>query len=167
MLKKRRRKKKSILITIAKAEKKLIQGLIFLFFFSLIIVFVFGDHGLYKLYKIKKKRKLVQDQITQLRIEREKIKVEKNKLENNLDYIEKIAREKYRMVKPGEKIFKVIEQENWYSNYLYLICLWSVIPIKSAIRTRLKNETHNNINFSLGYKIKNLFITAFFAKIFV
>ncbi len=167
MLKKRKRKKKSILITIAKAEKKLIQGLIFLFFFSLIIVFVFGDHGLYKLYKIKKKRKLIQNQITQLRIEREKIKVEKNKLENNLDYIEKIAREKYRMVKPGEKIFKVIEQENWYSNNLYLICLWNEISIKSAIRTRLKNKTHNNINFSLRYKIKNLFITAFFAKIFV
>ena len=112
MILKRRRKKKSILLAVAKAEKKLIQGIIFLFFFSLAIVFIFGDHGIYKLYKIKKKRKLIQNQITQLRIEREQIKVEKNKLENNLDYIEKIAREKYRMVKPGEKIFKVIEKEN-------------------------------------------------------
>ena len=32
-----------------------------------------------------------------------------NKIENDLDYIEKIAREKYNMVKPGEKIFKIIE----------------------------------------------------------
>ena len=112
MLRRRKRKKKSILLAVAKAEKKLIQGIIFLFFFSLVIVFIFGDHGIYKLYKIKKKRKLIQNQITQLRIEREKIKVEKNKLENNLDYIETIAREKYRMVKPGEKIFKVIEKDD-------------------------------------------------------
>ena len=98
--------------SIAATQKQFIQGLVFLICMSLIIIFIFGDHGIYKLYKIKKKRKLIQDQITQLRIEREKIKVEKNKLENNLDYIEKIAREKYRMVKPGEKIFKVIEQEN-------------------------------------------------------
>ena len=112
MLKRRRKKKKSILLAVAKAEKKLIQGIIFLLFFSLLTVFIFGDHGIYKLYKIKKKRKLIQDKITQLRFEREKIKTEKNKLENNLDYIEKIAREKYRMVKPGEKIFKVIEKDD-------------------------------------------------------
>jgi len=117
MVKRRRKKKKSILLAVAKAEKKLIQGIIFLLFFSLLTVFIFGDHGIYKLYKIKKKRKLIQNQITQLRIEREKIKTEKNKLENNLDYIEKIAREKYRMVKPGEKIFKVIEKDDWYDKF--------------------------------------------------
>ncbi len=44
-----------------------------------------------------------------MREEREKRKAEKNKIENDLNYIEKIAREKYKMVKPGEKIFKVIE----------------------------------------------------------
>ena len=42
--------------------------------------------------------------------EREKRKEEKNKIENDLEYIEKIAREKYKMVKPGEKIFKVVDQ---------------------------------------------------------
>ena len=36
-------------------------------------------------------------------------KNEKSKIENDLDYIEKIAREKYKMVKPGEKIFKVVD----------------------------------------------------------
>ena len=76
---------------------------------SLIIIFIFGDHGLIKLYKIKSQRKKVQNHITQLREEREKKKEEKNKIENDLDYIEKIAREKYKMVKPGEKIFKVVE----------------------------------------------------------
>ncbi len=59
--------------------------------------------------KIKTKRKKVQNHIAQLREEREKKIAEKNKIENDLDYIEKIAREKYKMVKPGERIFKVIE----------------------------------------------------------
>ena len=94
---------------IATTQKQFIQGLVFLICMSLIIIFIFGDHGLIKLYKIKSQRKKIQNQITQLRQEREKKKEEKNKIENDLDYIEKIAREKYKMVKPGEKIFKVIE----------------------------------------------------------
>jgi len=32
-------------------------------------------------------------------------------LENDLKYIEKLAREKYRMAKPGEKVFKVITKD--------------------------------------------------------
>ena len=76
---------------------------------SLVIIFIFGDHGLIKLYKIKNQRKKVQNHIAQLRQEKEKKEEEKNKIENDLDYIEKIAREKYKMVKPGEKIFKIIE----------------------------------------------------------
>ena len=52
---------------------------------------------------------MIQKKISQLREEKEILKNEKNKIENDLDYIEKIAREKYKMVKPGEKIFKVID----------------------------------------------------------
>jgi len=101
----KRGKSKSIVTT----QKQFLQGLVFLICLSLIIVFIFGDHGLIKLYKIKQKRKKIQYNITQLRQEKEKQSIKKNKIENDLDYIEKIAREKYKMVKPGEKIFKVIE----------------------------------------------------------
>ena len=96
--------------SIAKTQKQFIQGIVFLICMSLIIIFFFGDHGLIKLYKIKSQRKKIQNHITQLREEREKRKEEKNKIENDLDYIERIAREKYKMVKPGEKIFKVVGQ---------------------------------------------------------
>mgnify|MGYP001164190356 CR=1 FL=1 len=88
-------------------SKKIYRGTAFLICFSLAIVFIFGDHGLIKLYKIKKEREVIQKKITALREEREKLKNEKNKIENDLGYIEKIAREKYKMVKPGEKLFKV------------------------------------------------------------
>ncbi len=95
--------------SIMKTQKQFLQGLVLLICLSLFIVFIFGDHGLLKLYKIKQKRKKIQSNITQLRNEKEKASIEKNKIENDLNYIEKIAREKYKMVKPGEKIFKVIE----------------------------------------------------------
>ena len=46
-------------------------------------------------------------------LNREELVLEKHRLENDLDYIEKLAREKYRMAKPGEKVFKVIsDKEN-------------------------------------------------------
>ena len=98
-------KSKSILAP----QKHLYKGIIFLMFLSFAIVFIFGDHGLLKLYNIKNERKMIQKKISQLREEKEILKNEKSKVENDLDYIEKIAREKYKMVKPGEKIFKVID----------------------------------------------------------
>ena len=105
----KKRGSKLKLESIVSTQKQFLQGLVLLICLSLIIVFIFGDHGLLKLYKIKQKRKKIQDNISQLRNEKEKVRNEKNKIENDLDYIEKIAREKYKMVKPGEKIFKVIE----------------------------------------------------------
>ena len=36
--------------------------------------------------------------------------IEKTRLESDLQYIEKLAREKYRMAKKGEKVFRVIEK---------------------------------------------------------
>ena len=101
----KQRNSKSIIAT----QKQFLQGLVLLICLSLIIVFIFGDHGLLKLYKIKQKRKIIQGNITRLREEKGKLVGEKNKIQNDLNYIEKIAREKYKMVKPGEKIFKVIE----------------------------------------------------------
>ena len=104
----KRRKIRSKSVSIAKTQKQFIQGLVLLICLSLIIVFIFGDHGLLKLYKIKSQRKTIQTHIAQLRDEREKAKEKKNKIENDINYIEKMAREKYKIVKPGEKIFKVV-----------------------------------------------------------
>ena len=51
----------------------------------------------------------MQEHITKSREEREALISEKHRLENDMKYIEKLAREKYRMAKPGEKVFKVID----------------------------------------------------------
>ena len=96
---------------IANVQKSFFRGVILLFVAALLIIFVFGDHGLFQLYKLKKERAEIQLYISQLRKDRETLSNEKNRLENDFKYIEKLAREKYRMAKPGEKVFKVLPKE--------------------------------------------------------
>ena len=96
---------------LAETQRKFIRGVLILIVATLVIIFIFGDHGIFQLYKLKKERKEVQEHITQLRENREILVAEKNRLENDLEYIEKLAREKYRMAKPGEKVFKVIPKK--------------------------------------------------------
>ena len=92
----------------AETQRQFVRGVLFLIGVTLLIIFIFGDHGLFQLYKLKRERKQIQIHITQLRENREKFIAEKNRLENDLDYIEKLARERFKMAKTGEKVFKVI-----------------------------------------------------------
>ena len=95
----------------AETQRQFVRGVLFLIGVTLLIIFIFGDHGLLQLYKLKRERKQVQIHITQLRENREKLIAEKNRLENDLDYIEKLARERFKMAKTGEKVFKVIPKK--------------------------------------------------------
>ena len=105
---KHRKKSRTIRTQIVDSQQKFIRGILFLIGVTLLIIFIFGDHGLMQLYKLKQERKKVQELIIQLREDREQLTAEKNRLENDLEYIEKLARERFRMAKPGEKVFKVI-----------------------------------------------------------
>ena len=96
---------------VIEAQKNFIRGVLLLIISTLLIIFIFGDHGLFQLYKLKQERTEIQNYISQLRKDRESLLSEKNRLENDLKYIEKLAREKYRMAKPGEKVFKVITKD--------------------------------------------------------
>lgn len=75
-----------------------------------IIVFVIGDYGLYQVYLLNKQKKQLENHLVELKIEQDSLLIEKSRLENDLQYIEKLAREKYRMAKKGEKVFRVIEK---------------------------------------------------------
>ena len=90
--------------------KKTCSGALSLIGVLMVLVFIFGDHGLLQLYKLKKEKNKIQNHITNFRRKR-KLVSEKHRLENDIDYIEKLAREKYRMAKPGEKVFKVIDSK--------------------------------------------------------
>jgi cell division protein FtsB len=96
---------------IVEAQRKFFRAIILFGVSFLIIIFLFGDHGVYQLYKIKSQRKATQKRIEELKTELALLENEKNRLETDLDYIERLAREKYRMAKTGEKVFKVIQKE--------------------------------------------------------
>ena len=104
-------KKKQSLTTI-ELQKKIIRGILTVGALTLLIIFLFGNHGLYQLYILKKERTNIQEKINLLREEKMALEDEKTKLQTDYKHIEELAREKYRMSKKGERIFKVIEKEN-------------------------------------------------------
>ena len=104
-------KKKQSLTTI-ELQKKIIRGILTVGALTLLIIFLFGNHGLYQLYILKKERENIQDKINLLREEKMALENEKTKLQTDYKHIEELAREKYRMSKKGERVFKVIEKEN-------------------------------------------------------
>ena len=105
-------KTRSSIAKTSSLQKQFVRGALLIVAVTLLIIFIFGDHGLFQLYTLKAERKKVQKQITELRKNREKLLVEKNRLENDLEYIEKLARERFRMAKKGEKVFKVVPKKN-------------------------------------------------------
>ncbi|MBC8344771.1 MAG: septum formation initiator family protein [Candidatus Marinimicrobia bacterium] len=92
-------------------QKRIIRAILVMGAVALLILFFFGDHGLYQLYSLKKERAEVQDKINALREEKIVLEGEKTKLQTDYKYIEELAREKYRMAKKGEKVFKVIDKK--------------------------------------------------------
>ena len=104
-------KKKQSLTTI-ELQKKIIRGILTIGALTLLIIFLFGNHGLYQLYILKKERGNIQDKINLLREEKMALENEKTKLQTDYKHIEELAREKYRMSKKRETVFKVIEKEN-------------------------------------------------------
>ena len=74
-----------------------------------ISLILFSDRGLINLWSLKKEKLEIQNEINNLRNQIALLEKEE-KLKFDEKYIEKIAREKFKMVKPGERVFKVSEQ---------------------------------------------------------
>ena len=72
-----------------------------------ILLLLFSDRGFLTLWNLKKEKIEIQQDINSLRQQIAFLEKEAEKLEFDEKYIEKIAREKFRMSKPGEKVFKV------------------------------------------------------------
>ena len=77
-----------------------------------ISLLLFSDRGLINLWSLKKEKLEIQNEINNLRNQIAIIEKEEEKLKFDEKYIEKIAREKFKMVKPGERVFKVNDEES-------------------------------------------------------
>ena len=74
----------------------------------LVYIFVFGDYGAYRIWKQKNEISRLQDRIDELLIKQEVLQKELELLKTDPEYLEKIAREDYGMVKKGEILYKVV-----------------------------------------------------------
>ena len=90
-------------------QQRIIRGILITGAIMLLIIFFFGDHGLYQLYRVRSEREQIKREIEHLRTERIRLEGKKQLLENDFEYIERLARERYRMARKGEKVFKVID----------------------------------------------------------
>ena len=96
-----------------KQKKSVFQNRIMIFPLILILGGLFlisNDMGIVKWYQLRKERNRIQAEIDQF-IQNEAILTDElDRLKNDEEYIKKIAREKFYMVKPGEKVFRVIDR---------------------------------------------------------
>ncbi len=84
--------------------------------YSLVMIFVVGtffiiinDSGILKLIEVKREHTRLSKEISTLQAHQIKLNNEIHELKTNAGFIEKIAREKFMMAKPGEKVFKVVQ----------------------------------------------------------
>ena len=75
-----------------------------------VILLLFNDMGIIKWYELRQERKYLKMEIDQILLKEQKLAEEIKLLENNDEYIKKIARERFYMVKPGEKVFRVVDR---------------------------------------------------------
>ena len=75
-----------------------------------ILFFITGQRGSYKLYKFSRQLRELEIEIAKISEEIKKLEEEKEKINNDPAYIEKIAREKYKMKKEGEQVYQIIEE---------------------------------------------------------
>jgi len=76
----------------------------------IVIIFVTGSRGTYQLYKFNTRKAALEKEIKSLEAEKQNLEKEKNSIETDPDYIEKIAREKYKMKKKEEKVYEIVEE---------------------------------------------------------
>jgi cell division protein FtsB len=94
-------------------KKTIFQNRILIFPLIFIVGGLFlisNDMGIMKWYQIRKERNRIQAEIDQFIQQEAEFTDDLNRLTNDVEYIKKIAQEKFHMVKPGEKVFRVIDK---------------------------------------------------------
>lgn len=89
-------------------RRLLILAVLFLVFY----LYFFGDYGFFRLLSLKKEKDDLILEIKKLQAQNMELEIKKEKLKNDLFYIEKIARERHGMAKEDEIIYKFVQPED-------------------------------------------------------
>jgi len=75
----------------------------------MVLLFIaLNRQGLGRLHRLRSEQERLERQISALEARAKELMVERAHLETDMAYVERLAREKYRMVKRGEKVFRVM-----------------------------------------------------------
>jgi cell division protein FtsB len=88
------------------------EGLQKFFFFlilaTLIYTFVLGDGGAIRIFILKKKQAALEENLTSLRKQAALLERDIGLLETDPFFMEKLGREKYGYIRPGDKVYKIV-----------------------------------------------------------
>jgi cell division protein FtsB len=68
-----------------------------------------GSYGLIQLWRLQQRQVALDREVMRLQVQQDSLRREIHLLQTDSTYIEKIARERYQMGKPGEKIYKIVK----------------------------------------------------------
>ncbi len=88
--------------------RRLIGALVIVLVLTFIAV---NRQGLWRLQRLQRDQKILAERIAQLQVETTQLQDQRTRLEADMAYIEQLAREKYRMVRRGEKLFRVVPRQ--------------------------------------------------------
>ena len=92
-------------------SRKLIFGIIAVIFFAGILFLLFNEYGIVKYIRLNNQVSELNSKISEVEKENKQLQAEIDSLENKIPAkIEKVAREKYNMQRPGESKI-VVEEE--------------------------------------------------------
>ena len=77
----------------------------------IVLTVVYGNYGAYQMFVIKRQKSNLEKEIAELKKQQTELIKIREKAKSDLTYIEKIAREKHSMVKPGEHVYQVIPKD--------------------------------------------------------
>ena len=89
-----------------KKKPKRTQSIVLIIFIALIWL-IFNESGIIKWYTLKNEQQILMQSIHKLYNNKELMGEHIDRLSTDFDYIEFLAYSRYKMVKPGEKIFRI------------------------------------------------------------
>jgi len=70
-----------------------------------------GSYGLIQLWRLQQREATLNREVMRLQVQQDSLRREIQLLQSDTTYIEKIARERYKLGRPGEKIYKIVKPE--------------------------------------------------------
>ncbi len=110
----KRRKNENPVIRALTSRKTRLKRIFLLCVLLLVVYFYgFGDYGISRYLQLQKDVNALQYEISTLESETDQLREEEELLKKkDPEYLQKIAREKYGLVKPGEKIYKLVPKKD-------------------------------------------------------